>query len=653
MKKERVAGEDSHALSDSRHGPPRAPLAFRVGIVGHRPNRLGDADLVQLAEVLGTIQGIVKDEVFAMREREPSLFDSSQPICRAISPLAEGTDRIFAEQAMQLGFELCCVMPFHQAEFERDFAPGVALEENSLARFRELVGQAETRFELDGTRSDEAGAYSAAGQTVLNQCDLLVLVWDGKRQNKRGGTEETLDEARGRGVPIIWVDAHAPHHWQILDGANPLQAEGNSDRLAPGGAHDIGGLRDLVRAALELPEPARRTQLTSHELKAEALDVPSEGLQVFYAERQPRWTLAVVWKAFRDVVGDGTFPSVSFSIPEFEGDVKDEWPEDRSSKPGEIVDRLRPFYAWPDKLAVVCSNRYRSAYIVAFLLAAFAVGMALVPFGLGLEAHRIPETICIVLELSAIIVILCLVIVGRHSHWHKRWIDYRLAAELVRHLRLVAPVGGGRPFPQIPAHWAIYGQPGSTWMAWYVRAVERALGLPTVVVNNSYLDAALSHLGELVKGQAEFHEVSQNRSHQIEGRLHWLGVALLYVTLAACLLHVLPDFFDSVHYWHWVAPLLTFCCGFFPALGAAMAGIVNQGEFRRVSNRSESMHEQLVGLSKEIESLRSRIGASSEPAAEQFSVRVRDLANDVARLLLNEVLDWRVVFLDQPIVPPT
>ena len=42
---------------------------------------------------------------------------------RVVSPLAEGTDRIFAEQALGLGFELCAVLPFPQAEFEKDFAP--------------------------------------------------------------------------------------------------------------------------------------------------------------------------------------------------------------------------------------------------------------------------------------------------------------------------------------------------------------------------------------------------------------------------------------------------------------------------------------------------------------------------------------------------
>ena len=45
--------------------PPCAPLAFRVGVVGHRPNRLDKANLDQLAKLISTILSTVKDETLA------------------------------------------------------------------------------------------------------------------------------------------------------------------------------------------------------------------------------------------------------------------------------------------------------------------------------------------------------------------------------------------------------------------------------------------------------------------------------------------------------------------------------------------------------------------------------------------------------------
>ena len=180
-----------------------------------------------------------------------------------------------------------------------------------------------------------------------------------------------------------------------------------------------------------------------------------------------------------------------------------------------LVDRLRPFYAWPDKLAVLYADRYRSAFTIKYLIAALAVVLALLPVALGLFPS-LAEIVCIGLELVAIIRHPRPGGVGRTRHWHERWIDYRLTAELVRHLRMVAPLGGRRLFPQIPAHRVTYGQPGATWMAWYVRAVERWLGLPGAVIDKTYLDDYLKHLEHLVIGQISYHQTTVRRCHNME-----------------------------------------------------------------------------------------------------------------------------------------
>jgi len=148
--------------------------------------------------------------------------------------------------------------------------------------------------------------------------------------------------------------------------------------------------------------------------------------------------------------------------------------------------------------------------------------------------------------------------------------EYRLVAELLRALRLVAPLGGGGPFPQIPAHWASYGQPGATWMAWYARAVERALGLPSVPVTREYIKTALEDLHALIRKQVRFHSDNARRCHNIDRRLHVGGVTLVALTLMACGLHLALGFLHP-HGLDWAESPLTFCAGFFPALGAALA----------------------------------------------------------------------------------
>jgi len=157
--------------------PPRAALAFRVGVVGHRPNRLPqdkerlDALRRMLRNILEDVKAELSDYAGSSPAAMPYLREPF--VLRAVSPLAEGTDRIFAEEALDLGYELFCPMPFSQEEFEQDFLPPNALEPDSRERFRGLLkragqGSGVTTFELDGERSAAPKAYALAGRIVLN-----------------------------------------------------------------------------------------------------------------------------------------------------------------------------------------------------------------------------------------------------------------------------------------------------------------------------------------------------------------------------------------------------------------------------------------------------------------------------------------------------
>src|SRR5207302_10926650 len=79
-----------------------------------------------------------------------------------------------------------------------------------------------------------------------------------------------------------------------------------------------------------------------------------------------------------------------------------------------------------------------------------------------------------------------------------------------------------------------------------------------------------------------------------------------------------------------------------PAVGAALAAIANQGEFARVAKRSGAMAGR---LQQDLERLKKH-GANA---------RASEVAEDalrVAQTMVDEVLDWRLVFLDRPLVTP-
>jgi hypothetical protein len=607
--------------------PPKPPLAFRVGIVGHRPNRLQAADMGLLAGTISDILQAVQVEVAEVARTQAALFTDDAPVLRAISPLAEGTDRLFAEQALALGWDLSCVMPFPQAEYEKDFVGDAALEEDSLNRFRSILDEAAHAdrlhcLQLDGVRgsSGDNNPYGSCGRVVVGLSDLLIVVWDGDMtQDKIGGTAETLAAAKKAGVPVVVVNAKAPHHW-------PMAA-------APGGLTSLADVRQAVCAALSLPGPnVDETRQVAHRKQ----ESPLECLRRYYAATQPRWNAAVLWKTFRNGVGDLKFAVASCKVRPFEDDVLDDWPRDESTPAAALVNRLRPFYAWPDKLADLYADRYRSGFILCYLLAAAAVGLALLPLGLG--RVRLERLSC-ALELVCIVLVLGLFLLARARQWHERWLDCRLAAELIRHLRIVAPICGKPPLPPVPAHHAMHGLPEATWMNWYLRAVTRAMGLTTTTLDRGYLLDHLRQLRTYLKGQVGFHRSGERRGESIESRLH-LGIGIaLGLTILACVLHLI----------HAPIPghLLTFFCGFLPAVGGALAAINNQGEFRRIAKRSHAMHTSIARLIIRIDSLESKMKAP-ETAATAFLPAVRELSEDAADLLVREVLDWRVLFLDRP-----
>ena len=232
--------------------------AFHVGVVGHRPNRLVKEKEPELCAALRDVLARVKAAVEAAWSAGDS---AAKVVLRAVSPLAEGTDRLFARQALDLGYALCCIMPFAQAEFEKDFAPDKAHEPGALSGFHALLERASrdpdfVRCELAGQRSHALASYGAAGAAVLQRSDLMMVVWDGVRTGKRGGTEETFGQAVARGVPCVWIDAHNPCVWQVVNAERRLPKRESGERATPRPAQDRDELDRVVAQLLARPRLA-------------------------------------------------------------------------------------------------------------------------------------------------------------------------------------------------------------------------------------------------------------------------------------------------------------------------------------------------------------------------------------------------------------
>lgn len=165
---------------------------MRVGVTGHRPDRLPADEVPRIVE-----------DVCAVMTRIAASHPGRR--CTLLSGLAEGADRIAAFAALGLGWRLTAILAFHRSRFEQDFPSELATGE-----FRALL-KAATRIEeprkgWDRGKPAEDG-YHRVGERLVAQSEILIAVWDGEASRGRGGTTDVIDAARAQGVAVMWVHA--------------------------------------------------------------------------------------------------------------------------------------------------------------------------------------------------------------------------------------------------------------------------------------------------------------------------------------------------------------------------------------------------------------------------------------------------------------
>jgi hypothetical protein len=634
------------AAASTAH-PPRAPLVLRVGVTGHRPDpqKRSAPNVAALCEICRELLLRIQDTFAGVATIHHDLFDQAQlrqdgkpQGLRLISALAEGADQWVASEAVQLGYELQAVLPFERTEYEKDFTdPGVKDEHCQLREKATAV------FELDGDRKHAGESYLAAGRVLLNQSDLLIALWDRQEAQGVGGTGQIVREALQRGIPTLWVNWNAPTDWQLLQPAWRL-LEHSSD--------DQDNLKQLEKKVTELLLP---TIIKHNGEKTAERDLRRD---YFADRRRSRTLLGGWWNFFRDWLR-GRPRRLTVRVPEFIPTTEEDWQEDWAGRPDKkrqhklsdsiikwIKESYLSHYAWANQLSIYYANHYRSSFVWLYLLGAFAVLLALI--GKTAAVSHLWELVFIMTEVVVICLIIGLTWYGRRRRWHERWIDYRTLAERLRLVRFNCLLGGVWQQASVPSHLATYGNPTAAWMHWHARAIERAAGLPNVVVNAEYLTACKELLLEaLITDQEKYHQDNAARLRSVDHKLHRLGEGLFLATLAACASHFMValyrDWFGQTFpVWdRW----LMFGAAFLPALGAVMAAIRSQGEFHRVVERSRAMQEELAQLSQAVANVPVR-------PSELNSQLLQQAVEQTTRLMYNEVLDWRIVFQDRPLVWP-
>jgi hypothetical protein len=167
---------------DRRSGARSYAVPFIVAVTGHR-------DLVP--DEIPILRSRVRDCLFSLRHEYPSR------IIVVMSSLADGADRLVADEALKLGLPLSVVLPMPRVLYEEDFTA------ESSREFARLCGAAAEIFELpllpgSTPRSvvepgpSRTRQYAQVGVFLSAHCHVLLAIWDGKQSDLLGGTAATV-----------------------------------------------------------------------------------------------------------------------------------------------------------------------------------------------------------------------------------------------------------------------------------------------------------------------------------------------------------------------------------------------------------------------------------------------------------------------------
>ena len=164
---------------------------FTIAVTGHRDIANPENCSQAVANILGRVQNKARQ--------------TGNCLMVLLSPLAEGADRIVAHECLKFPeFSLKCPLPLEINEYLKDFKT-----EGSKQEFMALLSFSnDTR--ILGKQASRVASYKQVGQYVVDHCDLLLAIWDGRPPANEAGTAAIVYYARSISKPLYWINSMNP-----------------------------------------------------------------------------------------------------------------------------------------------------------------------------------------------------------------------------------------------------------------------------------------------------------------------------------------------------------------------------------------------------------------------------------------------------------
>lgn len=157
-------------------GAPRA--GRRIGVIGHQ-----------------RLTAAVRAEVLSWLKQN----DAIGPGTVVVSTLKPGAPQVVVRCALDRGASLDLIVPSQR--YEASFPDATSLDE-----YRDMKARASSTETLDFPSPTE-DAYLAAGKRVIDTCDEVLAVWDGRSARRASGTGNLVEMVKRAGKPatVLWL----------------------------------------------------------------------------------------------------------------------------------------------------------------------------------------------------------------------------------------------------------------------------------------------------------------------------------------------------------------------------------------------------------------------------------------------------------------
>ncbi|MCU7812515.1 MAG: hypothetical protein KZQ77_15000 [Candidatus Thiodiazotropha sp. (ex Notomyrtea botanica)] len=556
------------------------PYELRIGVTGHR--ELGNSVLIRqtIDNLIDRLAGL-----FGQCEQTPLEWV-------VISPLAKGADRLVAKSVLRYpASQLEVITPFPLEEYRKDFS-----DIEDLSEFDELFDKKRFLVELetDDSVSDNPHlrntAYLRAGKAVVDSCEILIAVGDGKPAKGMGGTGDIVSYALERGHIVLWIDTEEPAAEPKMLSHSESDGLGNTDS-------------QFQYEIKPIPDNAKDLSLGYHQLAAYCSDTAIKQDEFESKLKHTQKSLSsLAYKAGLPV---------------------------EKLKP--IFEHIMPHYVRADALTL----RYQKLHVMAskaiFLLSATAVSIAV------FQVLFYPHHVWIIgFEIIAMIGALLAFSINKKQAWHEKWLHDRFLAEQLR-TSMYTLILGKDPCANLthaPGMLPFYAGPKSWLLSTGSRLTKKALHEVEALEE---LDQACKFITTgWLEDQQDWHYKNAVRKETSSHRTTRTVLTAFWLTLAMACLH----FFGVGH--HDEGPLIlslgnwiTFIAIISPAWGASAHAIGKLLEYERIAMRSEQMAREL----KRISSLAEDVQTQSE---------LNSIVNQATRIINLENYEWWVLLSFNP-----